>query len=519
MNRALARASGFIAFTLTLLVLSGFLQSAYGQPVRIMPLGDSTTSGYRQYVSYRYDLWFQLVDAGFEVDFVGGNTTTDGSPNLDWYPGYLTNFDRNHQGYSGYRTDELANIARWVAAAQEPHIVLLWAGINDIWAQGAGGVMNARFGLRDTISGIRTATPGTTILLALTPPYDQRNGEFVEPLNEAIAQVAAELDSPGSPIILVDLYTGYSVENMTWDNVHQNRTGEAWVADKWFQVLANILPDTETFQINAGHSGAWFNPQTSGQGLLLEVEPEEQYLFLSWFTYTEAASANPREQHWFTAQGSYSGNSATLPVFETLGGRFDHPQPVNTESVGLLTVQFDDCEQGTVSYAIDTWDARGAFPIQRLIPGSGNVCRQQSGQTPEAVDINLGMDGSWYNPDAPGQGFLVDVHANPPGDNLIFIAWFTYGDDTASGQRWLTAQGSFAGPSADIPVYETTGGSFDDPQATTTTSIGTLGIDFSDCSHASLSYRLPDEGVEGSMNLTRLLPGSHSLCDEFAASE
>jgi lysophospholipase L1-like esterase len=121
-----------------LLALVAIAQAAYGQSVKIMPMGDSLTSGYRQYVSYRYDLWFDLLDAGFDVDFVGSAITTEGSPNLDWYPQYLTTFDRDHDGYSGYRSDQLAEIARLVSARHQPDIVLLWAGVNDIWAYGAG---------------------------------------------------------------------------------------------------------------------------------------------------------------------------------------------------------------------------------------------------------------------------------------------------------------------------------------------------------------------------------------------
>jgi len=481
-----------------------------------MPFGDSTTSGYRQYASYRYNLWFDLVEAGFDIDFVGANTTTDGSPNLDWYPDYLTDFDRDHEGHSGFLTDELAYMASSVAAVRQPHIVLLWAGINDIWSQGAGGVMNARFGLRDIITGIRRAVPGVTILMALTPPYDHRNAEFVEPLNETVAEVAAELDNPDSPIILVDLYTGYSVQNMTWDNVHQNLAGEAWVADKWFQALAGILPDTETFQINAGHSGAWYNPETSGQGLLLDVEPEDQYLFLAWFTYTDAGSADPGEQHWLTAQGTYSGKTATLPVYLTSGGRFDDPQAVRSEVVGELTLRFDNCNEGMVAYSIDSWDVQGAFPIQRLIPDSNNVCQQNSGPVAQAVDINTGMDGGWYDPETSGQGFLLDIHADAAGGNYLFVAWFTYGDDTASGQRWLTAQGAFEGATASLEVSETTGGLFDDPTSVSTGPVGTMTIDFADCSNATLSYTLENEGLEGTMDLTRLLPKGKSLCEGIA---
>jgi hypothetical protein len=42
--------------------------------------------------------------------------------------------------------------------------------------------------------------------------------------------------------------------------------------------------------MNAGHSGAWFYPPTSGQGQFIDIEPGNQTMFLSWFTYTDAAS-------------------------------------------------------------------------------------------------------------------------------------------------------------------------------------------------------------------------------------
>jgi len=523
MYRPQARPLGAGTLCSILLILLVVAETAYGQAVRIMPLGDSTTSGYRQYVSYRYDLWFDLLDAGFDVDFVGGQITTDGKPNLDFYPQYLTTFDRDHEGFSGYRTDQLAEIARSVSARQQPDIVLLWAGINDIWEHGAGGVTNARFGLRNIIEDLRASVPGVTVLLALTPPYDHDNSEFVAPLNTAIADIAVELDRPESPIILVDLHTGYNIGSMTWDNVHQNRAGEAWVADRWLQVLANIMPDSDPgpFQINAGHSGGWYNPVTSGQGQLIEVVPEEQFMFLAWFTFTDAASDNPFEQHWYTAQGNYTGNSAELILHETLGGQFDDPQPPATNPVGSVIVSFSDCSQGQMVYSIDVDGRQGTVPLHRLIPGSEYVCEEQVAKAvvaTEAVDINAGMSGAWANNETLGQGFLIDAHPDPEGGNFIFVAWFTYGDDTESGQRWLTAQGDFAGSTAAIDVYETTGGLFDDPQAVNVDRVGTMNIDFTDCSNAQLSYTLIDGDLHNDMTISRLIPGAQAMCEELAGA-
>ena len=275
----------------------------------------------------------------------------------------------------------------------------------------------------------------------------------------------------------------------------------------------DVNPD---FQINAGHSGAWFNPVTSGQGLLLDVEPAEQYMFVAWFTYTDAASDSPFEQRWLTAQGNYIGNTAVLELYETLGGKFDDPQAVTTTKIGEITVSFSDCGHGQATYSFDEEGLQGEFPLERAIPGSENTCDELDGSSTQAVDINAGMDGAWFDPATSGQGYLVDSYPNPDGSNFIFVAWFTFGEDTASGQRWFTAQGGFAGSLAELDVYESSGGSFDDPQAPDTVKVGTMSIDFTDCSNALLTYALPDDSAEGDVAIQRAVPGAEALCEELA---
>jgi len=515
LNRPATRFSCLSPLWVIFFILLVVAQSAHGQAVKIMPLGDSLTSGHRGYISYRYDLWFDLIDAGFDVDFVGNRQNIYRDTNPDWYPD-LTKEDQDHEGWSGYRTAELVGVATDSSSKHQPDIVLLLAGVNDIWGQGEFGVTSARAGLRDIIGGIRSNVPGVTILLGLMHPYDDKNAEFIEPLNDAIATVASDLDTTGSPVILVNHYTGFDIGSMTHDGLHHNRVGEAWIAENWFDALANILPDSEPFKINAGHSGAWFNPDTSGQGQLIDVEPESKFLFLSWFTFTDAGSDNPNEQQWFTAQGNYSGNTADLVVYETLGGLFDDPQEVSTDPVGEVTLSFMDCGLGQMSYTIDTWDLQGSFPLQRAIPGTETVCEERAGITTEPLDVNDGWDGAWYDMETPGQGFLIDAHPNPAGDDFIFVAWFTYGENTASGQRWLTAQGPLEGSTANIIVYETVGGSFDDPKPSETNTVGSLTIDFTDCSNALLTYSITDEALAGSINIRRAIPGTEALCEELA---
>jgi hypothetical protein len=266
--------------------------------------------------------------------------------------------------------------------------------------------------------------------------------------------------------------------------------------------------------VNAGHMGGWFNPHTPGQGQLVDVDETNDFLFGAWFTYTLETSNHPYEQHWFTAQGRYAGNKADLVLYETLGGRFDDPALVETAPVGTASISFTDCASGMMQYEIDMLGVSGAFPLTRLIPGSETTCMSRQDQLPKTADINPGMNGGWLNYQTPGQGFLVDAYPDGAGGGFLFVAWFTFGESSDSGQRWLTAQGNFSGLTAEIDVYEATGGIFDASLPPQNPRVGSMTVDFTDCDAATLFYDL-DEGVAGDIPLIRLLPAANELCQEF----
>jgi len=270
--------------------------------------------------------------------------------------------------------------------------------------------------------------------------------------------------------------------------------------------------------VNAGHMGGWYNPGTPGQGVLVDVDEAHDFLFGAWFTYTPDSSDDPHEQHWFTAQGNYAGNKSDLTVYESLGGQFDDSAVVETLPVGEATLSFTDCASGMMSYRIDTLGVRGAFPLIRLLPGSETTCENRNNIQAGPFGINPGMNGGWYYDQTSGQGFLIDTLPDGAGGGFIFVAWFTYGETAHSGQRWLTAQGNFAAATADITVYESTGGSFDAALLPSTDPVGAMQIDFTDCDAATLSYSL-DEGVSGTIPLARLLPTANALCREFAGED
>jgi hypothetical protein len=145
-----------------------------------------------------------------------------------------------------------------------------------------------------------------------------------------------------------------------------------------------------TFTINAGMNDAWYNPATSGQGFLVSVFPEIQQLFLAWFTYdterppedAEATLGEPGHR-WLTAQGPYSGDTASLTIYVSEGGVFDSAEPpAHNDGVGdgTMTIEFADCKEGLVTYEIVSPNVTGEIPIQRITNDNVPLCETLSNQ-------------------------------------------------------------------------------------------------------------------------------------------
>ena len=248
-------------FAVLVLGAPAFAQQLTGRPgrpgsrlpvARIMPLGDSITHGGGGFASYRYPLWYQLQDGRIPADFVGTRITVNGgdccgNPNTSWYPEYYTSFDREHEGYAGWRTDDILRIAFELASINKPDLVLIHLGTNDIGQFGSNGVINAQANLRRIIDHLRAARPVCRIALAQVIPIGPGSNYFVNanqvaPLNAAIANVAIEKTELYSPIILVDQNTGYDLGlDMQVDGLHPNVTGEIRMATIWESAIQPIL--------------------------------------------------------------------------------------------------------------------------------------------------------------------------------------------------------------------------------------------------------------------------------------
>ena len=226
------------------------LAPSAGAQTRLMPVGDSITQGGQGFAAYRYPLYFDLLASGFDVDLVGTQNTLDGgtAPNAASYPDYFTTFDRDHEGYWGWRTDQVEAVIQTAAQLHQPDVVLIHLGTNDIGQNGAAGVTAADQNLRDIIALVRLEVPNATFLLSRVIPIGPGTSYFanagqVGPLNAAIDAVAAALDTVASPVVVVDPNAGFDVMTMMQsDGLHPNELGEQHMADAWFAELSGLLP-------------------------------------------------------------------------------------------------------------------------------------------------------------------------------------------------------------------------------------------------------------------------------------
>jgi len=290
-----------------------------------------------------------------------------------------------------------------------------------------------------------------------------------------------------------------------------------------FQVNYSHAEDSEIF-INEGLGGSWYNRDTSGQGVLIDVNSELEFIFLAWFTYNneiDSQSSDIRNHRWFTASGNYSGNHAQLKLYETKGGRFDEGTPVVTQEVGIIEIEFNSCVNSKLTFTIEEEQLTGIIDLVRLTPDV--LCQTFNNQIPSKTinavssktilktsndgEINTGINGGWFEPATSGQGLLIDII---PEADAFFAGWFTYDENALNSQRWYTLNGSYSGSIATLEIYETSNGLFNQTTETIVTKVGDAQLQFSNCQQATLDYQF-DSGVSGTVELKQLI-NSH-LCD------
>ncbi len=232
-------------------------------PIKIMPLGDSLTSGHDMgaYYSYRGLLYNQLIGAGYAVDFVGGQswvTTGGGDPDHEGHGGHTIGPDNSHycsttnNVYScePYFYNIYNNVADWLNTAN-PDIILLLIGINDFYPIslpfGVTGISRpvtiteTPTKLEGLVNYIQSIKPNAKIVVSSL--LRNEIGSSGYPTYADVNAKAQQLgnNNPNDNIFFINLNAVPLAGSDFTDGLHLSAQGAAKVAQGWFSGITPIL--------------------------------------------------------------------------------------------------------------------------------------------------------------------------------------------------------------------------------------------------------------------------------------
>ena len=227
-------------FTLGLTTIYIYAEEA-SNPIKIMPLGDSITSGYiladadnprplSVRTGYRSHLWYILNNAGFSSDFVGSQVAGQE---------IVPPFDTDHEGHRGWHSNDIAEKTYEYMVSSDPDIVLLHVGTNNYSSSvnGVASILN-QIDLYEQASG-----HPVRVLVAQIIDTQSPNG-IIRSFNENIQSLVTSRILDGDNITLVDMYHGAGLQGSDYtDRIHPNENGYYKIASVW----ANIIMTPYTY--------------------------------------------------------------------------------------------------------------------------------------------------------------------------------------------------------------------------------------------------------------------------------
>lgn len=192
--------------------------------VRIMLAGDSITQGFDGDYTWRYRLWEELTRLQVPFDFVGPHTEPYGGSNT-----YLaTGWDTDHDAKGGTTLGaQLANVTADMEAYRPDVLVALY-GTNDLRLGVTPEQLMDRW--RSYVAQARAVRPDVKLVLGeVTSAYATNHNVSNDELN----QLAAELTTPESPVVVADLESPeFDLQRDTYDHTHPTPTGETLIAQR-----------------------------------------------------------------------------------------------------------------------------------------------------------------------------------------------------------------------------------------------------------------------------------------------
>jgi hypothetical protein len=134
-------------------------------------------------------------------------------------------------------------------------------------------------------------------------------------------------------------------------------------------VLVSSMCIAQVSLTDGGTSGSWYNPARDGEGIFVEIVQagDGSRISVAWFTYDPDGF-----QLWLSGAADLVGNptSVSIPVQVTNGPKFGtdyDPNDLNRNTWGTVTLAFNTCSTGLLSYASSSPDfGSGGINLTRL---------------------------------------------------------------------------------------------------------------------------------------------------------
>ena len=195
------------------------LPALNGLNLRIMPLGDSITFGYRSSDGNGYRQYLLTALAGNNVKFIGSQKA-----------GTMTN--NENEGHSGAIIDQIASYA-YLSLPERPNVVLLMAGTNDmnnnVDPDGAPARLSA------LIDEILAACPDAVVVVAqIIPAANLDTFTRLTTYNARISLLVNQKQTAGKHVIKA--WMPLTTDDLS-DGLHPNDLGYSKMANGWIDAL------------------------------------------------------------------------------------------------------------------------------------------------------------------------------------------------------------------------------------------------------------------------------------------
>ncbi|KAL1896058.1 hypothetical protein Sste5346_004797 [Sporothrix stenoceras] len=201
-----------------------------------MPLGGSITQGVGSSTGhgYRAELVKLLTDNNYDVEMMGTRSTgTGGTENTG-----NENDDCRHEGWRGFRIDQIDKKARRCVEQAQPDVFTVNAGSNDCLQDYELDRVGERMGR--LVEYLWTASPGSTVVLStLVVSRDPKVDTRIVSVNRAFRELVEKKYADQKRIVLADMYTpeGPSIDDLGDDGTHPQDAGYTKMAGIWCRAI------------------------------------------------------------------------------------------------------------------------------------------------------------------------------------------------------------------------------------------------------------------------------------------